>query len=110
MFVLLVGPYCIIPFAAFTIIPLPVSGYVYSGPTEASDDGDVCKCNIISYSLLSACDACQGSEDWTMFDFPAHSLPSSCFLCLPLAGPNIRSTEQDLASLNLRFLFLRDFV
>jgi len=32
----------------------------YTGPS-GSDDGDMCKCNTVTYNLISACDACQGS-------------------------------------------------
>ena len=67
-------PCCIISLAAFTINPLPL-GYSYSGPSGGIDDSNMCKCNTVSYSLLSACDPCQGS-DWMRFDLHAH-LPSS---------------------------------
>lgn len=50
------------PFAAFTVDPLP-PGYQYAGPYVLDGD-DLCKCNTVTYSLLSACGACQ--EDlWT---------------------------------------------
>jgi len=46
---------------SFTVDPLANSSYSYPGPT-GSNDADLCLCNTITYSLLSACDACQGSE------------------------------------------------
>ncbi|KAH9970053.1 hypothetical protein BJV74DRAFT_867515 [Russula compacta] len=67
---------------SFTINPLPAPGYVYSGPTEAFDDGNMCKCNTISYSLISACDACQGSSwtSWTEYSVNCTKpLPPSTF-------------------------------
>ncbi|KAF8477806.1 hypothetical protein DFH94DRAFT_855025 [Russula ochroleuca] len=52
---------------SFTINPL-LPGNAYSGPS-GSDDSNLCKCNTIAYSLLSACDACQGAEwiSWTEY-------------------------------------------
>ncbi|KAF8477810.1 hypothetical protein DFH94DRAFT_855028 [Russula ochroleuca] len=47
---------------SFTVAPLASSSQAYPGPTGGSDDADLCLCNTITYSLLSACDACQGSE------------------------------------------------
>ncbi|KAI0295644.1 hypothetical protein B0F90DRAFT_1750047 [Multifurca ochricompacta] len=47
---------------AFTVPPLQ-PGNSYPGPSGI-DNGDLCRCNTITYSLLSACDACQG-ENWT---------------------------------------------
>ena len=47
--------------AAFTISPLS-QGYSYTGPSGV-DDSNLCKCNTVAYSLISACDACQ-SSDW----------------------------------------------
>ena len=46
----------------FTIPPL-LPGDSYVGPTGPSDDSDLCKCNTVVYSLMSACDACQDA-DW----------------------------------------------
>ena len=45
------------PFVAFTVDPLP-AGYEYSGPNVLDGD-DLCKCNTVTYSLLSACGKCQ---------------------------------------------------
>ena len=42
---------------AFTVPALPV-GFQYSGPTAQGGD-DLCKCNTVTYSLLSACGGCQ---------------------------------------------------
>ncbi|KAI9436124.1 hypothetical protein F5148DRAFT_25864 [Russula earlei] len=51
-------------------IPDLVSGDSYTGPTGAGDSSDLCKCNTVVYSLMSACDACQGGlwfswQAWT---------------------------------------------
>jgi len=40
-------------------IPDLVPGDSYVGPTGSSDSSDLCKCNTVVYSLMSACDACQ---------------------------------------------------
>jgi len=40
-------------------IPELVPGDSYVGPTGSSDASDLCKCNTVVYSLMSACDACQ---------------------------------------------------
>ncbi|THH17527.1 hypothetical protein EW146_g3301 [Bondarzewia mesenterica] len=42
-----------------------IPGNHYIGP-NGPDNGDLCKCNTVSYSLISACDACQGST-WTQW-------------------------------------------
>ena len=55
--------------AAFDIKPLP-SGYHYTGP-DSSHGSDPCMCNTVTYSLISACDACQDSQ-WI-------TCGSSCF-------------------------------
>jgi hypothetical protein len=57
-------------FAAFTINSL-APGYHYTGPS-GSDNTDLCKCNTVAYSLISACDACQGA-DWISYGFPSSS-------------------------------------
>jgi len=46
---------------SFAVPPL-APGYEYTGPS-GNGDADLCKCNTVTYSLLSACDACQG-ELW----------------------------------------------
>ncbi|KAI0246209.1 hypothetical protein BJV78DRAFT_1256868, partial [Lactifluus subvellereus] len=55
----------------FSIAPLD-SGYSYTGPSGV-DDGNLCKCNTVTYSLISACDACQ-SETWITFRSTAQKL------------------------------------
>ncbi|KAI0271015.1 hypothetical protein BGY98DRAFT_1007935, partial [Russula aff. rugulosa BPL654] len=45
---------------SLTIQPLQ-SGYHHSGPPSTQGD-DLCLCNTIAYSLLSACDGSQGSQ------------------------------------------------
>jgi len=65
---------------SFTIKAL-APGYHYTGPGRY-DDTDLCKCNTVTYSLLSACVACQG-EEW--ISWPKYMqnctkvLPSSSF-------------------------------
>ena len=51
--------------AVFTINPLKL-GHSYGGPSSA-DGSNMCKCNTIAYSLVSACAACQGA-DWIRYD------------------------------------------
>ena len=43
-------------------IPTLDPGNSYTGPTGNGDDNDLCKCNTVVYSLMSACDACQGAK------------------------------------------------
>jgi len=45
----------------FSIAPLP-QGSLYRGPNAGQDN--LCQCNTIVYSLVSACGACQGSSSW----------------------------------------------
>ncbi|KAI0270214.1 hypothetical protein BGY98DRAFT_268207 [Russula aff. rugulosa BPL654] len=54
---------------SFTLQPLPPGDY-YTGPSAAQGT-DLCLCNTIAYSLLSACDGCQGSEwiSWSDYAF-----------------------------------------
>jgi hypothetical protein len=61
---------------SFTIDALK-PGYSYIGPTGV-DDTNLCKCNTVTYSLISACDACQGAV-WTTW--PEYS--SNCTKTLP---------------------------
>jgi hypothetical protein len=65
-------------YVAFTIDPLQ-SGYSYTGPSGV-DDSNLCKCNTVAYSLISACDACQ-SETWISYVFIV-SFSSSAPLCI----------------------------
>ncbi|KAH9973143.1 hypothetical protein BGW80DRAFT_286979 [Lactifluus volemus] len=65
----------------YNIQPLP-QGYSYAGPTAGTSD--TCKCSTVAYSLLSACDACQGSTWFNWYDYstncttdyPASSFPN----------------------------------
>ena len=63
-----------ISLAGYSMNPLQ-PGYGYTGPTGATavNVSNICKCNTVTYSLLSACDACQGIY-WFRFDFHAHFL------------------------------------
>ncbi|KAH9005548.1 hypothetical protein EDB86DRAFT_3061759 [Lactarius hatsudake] len=45
----------------FTIEPLP-QGSLYRGPN--ANQSNLCECNTVVYSLVSACGACQGSSEW----------------------------------------------
>ncbi|KAI0259720.1 hypothetical protein BC834DRAFT_603874 [Gloeopeniophorella convolvens] len=52
----------------FTIPPLLNSSRTYVGPTSAN--ANICSCNTVVYSLISACSACQGAtpvslSSWT---------------------------------------------
>ena len=85
-------------FSAFTINAL-TPGYSYMGPDAGTiDASNMCKCNTITYSLISACDACQGAE-WTRYDY-SHR----CYLLdirenlhiSTLAGRNFRIIAQRL--------------
>ena len=50
--------------AVWTFEPLP-TGYHYGGPNDYWRT-DLCMCNSILYSLVSACDACQG-DPWSTY-------------------------------------------
>lgn len=65
---------------AFTINALK-PGYSYTGPSGV-DDTNLCKCNTVTYSLISACDACQGAPWTTWSDYSSNctkTLPPSTF-------------------------------
>lgn len=61
-------------------------GYVYTDPT-GSDNSNLCKCNTVVYSFISACDGCWGAE-WIMYGgrflldslglYVCHSLVDMC--------------------------------
>ncbi|KAH9973131.1 hypothetical protein BGW80DRAFT_286772 [Lactifluus volemus] len=51
---------------SFAIGPLP-QGYEYGGPD--AHENTTCKCSTVVYSLLSACDACQGSGWFRWYDY-----------------------------------------
>ncbi|KAI9462907.1 hypothetical protein BJY52DRAFT_1255950 [Lactarius psammicola] len=48
-------------YTVFAIAPLP-QGSLYRGPDAGR--GNLCVCNTVVYSLVSACGACQGSSQW----------------------------------------------
>ncbi|KAH9171573.1 hypothetical protein EDB89DRAFT_1090712 [Lactarius sanguifluus] len=48
-------------YTVFKIDPLP-QGSVYRGPNAGQSN--LCECNTVVYSLVSACGACQGSSEW----------------------------------------------
>lgn len=62
----------------FSIPPLANDSYSYVGPTGSGDAADLCKCNTVVYSLMSACDACQGANWFSYVRFPP--LSSLCGL------------------------------
>ncbi|KAI0270217.1 hypothetical protein BGY98DRAFT_937561 [Russula aff. rugulosa BPL654] len=65
---------------SFTVQPVQ-SGFHYTGPSS-TQGGDLCLCNTIAYSLLSACDGCQGSEWISWSDYSNNCttiLPPSTF-------------------------------
>ncbi|KAF8465585.1 hypothetical protein DFH94DRAFT_782747 [Russula ochroleuca] len=65
---------------SFTINSLQ-PGYSYTGPSGI-DDSNLCKCNTVAYSLISACDACQGAQwiTWSEYMFNCTKvLPPSSF-------------------------------
>jgi hypothetical protein len=75
-------------------------GYSYTGPS-GDDNGNLCKCSTVMYSLISACDACQGEElDNVRIQHVSYS--RSSLMGLPSAGLNTRSTAR------LSFLFHRE--
>ena len=78
--------------AAFSIASL-APGYQYQGPT-ATDMGNACKCTTVAYSLVSACDACQGS-DWIEYD-SSSPFPPFLFIrhqLVQLHGPLLRGSR-----------------
>ncbi|KAI0259719.1 hypothetical protein BC834DRAFT_603554 [Gloeopeniophorella convolvens] len=46
---------------SFSIPQLPSTTVAYLGP-KGPEDASLCQCNTVVYSLLSACDACQGAS------------------------------------------------
>ncbi len=87
--------------AAATIDPLP-PGWVYRGPSDRNLYGaDLCLCNTVTYSLLSACGACQGNSWITCAEISC--LCRSSFMYLLLGGPNMYPTAQRLCRLRREF-------
>lgn len=83
-------PCRLISFSAFTIDAL-APGYHYTGPSDY-DDTDLCMCNTVTYSLLSACVACQG-EEWISYGIPfVVVFKSPGLMYLTLDGRNICTT------------------
>jgi hypothetical protein len=75
------------PRTAFAIGPLP-QGYEHAGPD--AHENTTCKCSTVVYSLLSACDACQGSG-W--FRYVSHP-PLAFWAYLIVGGMIIRPIAQ----------------
>lgn len=80
-------PLCRLKFSSseFGIPPLP-SGIMYGGPTAAQSN--LCECNTVVYSLVSACAACQGGS-WILYAFHfAHtkSMPMMFYQVVRLVG------------------------
>jgi hypothetical protein len=59
-------------------LPILGSGYIYSAPTVANQNG--CRCNTVYYSLLSGCGYCQGGEFYSLFLF--QHFTSRWLICL----------------------------
>ena len=94
-------PYQLGSFAAFTVNPL-LPGYSYTGPSGV-DDSNLCKCNTVSYSLISACDACQGAA-WITYDSQRPlNVHWGLRICTPLAGQNMFSTARRFCLLQREF-------
>lgn len=53
-------------YAAF-VIPALLPQNSYTGPS-GQDNGDLCKCNTVTYNLISACAACQEGSWITCVD------------------------------------------
>ena len=82
--------------SAFTINSL-LPGSSYSGPSGV-DNSNMCKCNTVAYSLISACDACQ-SSNWITYVSSSPFLlqsPSAYSMRLLLGGLSIRTIVQKL--------------
>ncbi|KAH9976938.1 hypothetical protein BJV77DRAFT_573141 [Russula vinacea] len=60
-------PFVLITFIGYAFDLLP-QGYSYSGP-DSYDASNLCYCNTVSYSLFSACGACQGQKwiNWSLW-------------------------------------------
>jgi hypothetical protein len=59
------------------------AGDSYVGPTGSNDSSDLCKCNTVVYSLMSACDACQFDDAvWFPYVFLPFNLASFAFISL----------------------------
>jgi len=65
----------LIAFTVYTLTP----GSIYGGPSGI-DIFNLCKCNTIVYSLMSACEACQEDPWETWSDYS-----DSCSKILPVA-------------------------
>ncbi|KAF8463025.1 hypothetical protein DFH94DRAFT_481949 [Russula ochroleuca] len=64
---------------SFTVFPLQAGGS-YLDPS--GDDSNLCKCNTVAYSLLSACEGCQGGDWITWSEYSLNctkTLPPSQF-------------------------------
>ncbi len=87
-------------YVAWTINPLQ-QGYHYSGPSGI-DDGNLCLCNTVVYSLLSACDACQ-SETWITYIFiVSFSSPAPLCICHQVVRIYVQ-LHKDTTSLEVSF-------
>jgi len=75
-----------------SIYPLP-QGWTYQGPSNPDLYGDdSCLCNTVTYSLLSACGACQGNDwvTWSEYVYNCtKTLPPSTFPSPVPAGTSV---------------------
>ena len=89
-------PYRFFSSPAYSLQPLP-SGDIYSGPS-GPQGVDLCLCNTIAYSLISACDGCQAggtAADWSRYDSRSFfSFQLQGLMHLPLAGQSMRPTAR----------------
>ena len=94
------GPCRLGSFAAFTINSL-LPGYSYTGPSGV-DDSNLCKCNTVAYSLISACDACQGAQWITYASSTSTQRPTGAYVSA-LAGQNMCTTARRFCLLQREF-------
>jgi hypothetical protein len=84
---------------AFTVTALGV-GQEYTGPSVLGG-GDICKCNTVYYSLMSACGACQDAL-WIEYAFVV-SFFISYFIYLPIVGLHGQPTVRRFRLLGREF-------
>ncbi len=91
--------------AAFTVDPL-MTGEEYAGPTLLGG-ADICKCNTVFYSLMSACGACQNAF-WIEYALSRLFIPY--FIYLLIVGLHGQRTAQRFRPLGREFPFChKDF-
>jgi hypothetical protein len=81
------------PLVAFTLSPI-VGDQEYRGPHGGSDNRNLCLCNTLIYSLISACGGCQGGT-WQPY-VSLNPSPEFMFANLLSGGMHIPSTARRL--------------